>query len=232
PDDPDFAPETFTYMYQTSLYQSMRSSTIRNLQLLRENIDNIPGETKSSAIQVLEMEKSIIERFRLISKRKIPAMRIRCHGDYHLGQVLYTGKDFVIIDFEGEPARELSERRLKRSPLRDVAGMIRSFHYAVHNVYLSQLPLTPRTKRSSELLRNWAHYWYMWVSSAFLDSYLELIKPSGLLPDDPEKIKILLDAYLIEKAIYEIGYELNNRPEWLKVPIQGIINLMESLTAE
>ena len=215
-------------MYQTSLYQSMRSQTVRTLQLLREKLPNLPEDIKETAQKVCDLEKPIIERYHLIQHQNISAVRIRYHGDYHLGQVLYTGKDFVIIDFEGETARPLSERRLKRSPLRDVAGMIRSFHYAAHNALLRQVSLAPRPEDELALLQNWAQYWYIWVSATFLTAYLNSIKEANLLPEDSEQLKILLDAFLLEKAIYEIGYELNNRPGWLKVPLQGVLQLMET----
>jgi len=224
-DDPDFAPDFFTNMYQTSLYQSMRSLTIRTMQLLRENLADISEELQEDAGQVLDLEAEIIERFQPLRQQKISAARIRCHGDYHLGQVLFTGKDFIIIDFEGEPARSLSERRLKRSPLLDVAGMIRSFHYAAHSALIHHEPLAPRPE-DLPLLQQWAQYWYVWVSTVFLNSYVDVVRPVGLLPEDPEHLRILLDAYIMEKAIYEIGYELNNRPDWLKVPLQGILQLM------
>jgi maltose alpha-D-glucosyltransferase/alpha-amylase len=226
-DDPDFAPDFFTHMYQRSLYQSMHSFTIKTLQLLQEHLSTLPEEARQDAHQVLGLEKDIIERYQPIRKQKISAARIRCHGDYHLGQVLFTGKDFVIIDFEGEPARSLSERRIKRSPLLDVAGMIRSFHYATHSALLRQGPLSARPEDDLPLLQNWVQYWYVWVSVAFLTSYLDIVKPVGLLPENPEHLRILLDAYILEKAIYEIGYELNNRPDWVKVPLKGILQLME-----
>jgi maltose alpha-D-glucosyltransferase/alpha-amylase len=228
PDDPNFAPEPFSFMYQTSLYQSLRSFTVRIFQLLQEKLTDLPEEVESSARQVLGLEKSIIERHRLITKGKIAAMRIRCHGDYHLGQVLYTGKDFVIIDFEGEPARSLSERRLKRSPLLDVAGMIRSFHYAAHNAVLHQIPLMPSPEEDISLLQHWSRYWYTWVSIVFLTSYFDIVQKGQLLPDNQEQIKVLLEAFILEKAIYEIGYELNNRPDWVMVPVQGILEMMDA----
>jgi maltose alpha-D-glucosyltransferase / alpha-amylase len=226
PDDPDFAPEPFSVIYQNSLYHAMRGFTIQTLQLLREQLRELPEELGEDAQQVLDSEESIISRFRLIRHRKISAARIRCHGDYHLGQVLYTGKDFVIIDFEGEPARSLSERRIKKSPLVDVAGMIRSFHYAAHTALLHQASLALKPE-DLPALEHWAQFWYIWVSSSFLTSYLDGVEQARLLPEDPEQLRALLDAYLLEKAVYEIGYELNNRPDWLKVPLQGILQLMK-----
>jgi maltose alpha-D-glucosyltransferase/alpha-amylase len=226
-DDPDFAPEPFSLMYQNSLYHAMRAFAIQTLQMLREGLKGLPEEVKEEAQQTLDLEKAITERFQSIRKHKISAARIRCHGDYHLGQVLYTGKDFVIIDFEGEPARPLSERRIKRSPLRDVAGMIRSFDYATHSALLRQAPLTLRPE-DLPVLKHWGRFWYSWVSSAFLGSYLDVIGQARLVPDEPEQLRFLLEVHLLEKAIYEIGYELNNRPEWLKVPLEGILQLMEA----
>jgi maltose alpha-D-glucosyltransferase/alpha-amylase len=226
-DNADFIPEPFSLIYQNSLCHAMRSFAAQTLQLLQERVKEIPEELRESAQHILDSEDIIIERFQLIRNRKISAARIRCHGDYHLGQVLNTGKDFVIIDFEGEPARSLSERRIKRSPLRDVAGMIRSFHYAAHSalLYQSSLALKPEDMPA---LEHWAQFWYVWVSSSFLMSYLNGVEQAQLLPDDPEQLRILLDAYLLEKAVYEIGYELNNRPDWLNVPLQGILQLLKA----
>ena len=228
PDEPDFAPEPFSFVYQISLYQSMRGQTVRTLQLLREKLQDLPEDIRKTARKVCDLEEPMIERYHLIQRQSISAARIRNHGDYHLGQVLYTGNDFIIIDFEGEPARALSERRLKRSSLRDVAGMIRSFHYAAHNALLRQISLAPRPEDELALLQKWAQYWYVWVSAAFLTAYLNGIRQTNLVPKDSEQLKILLNAHLLERAVYEIGYELNNRPGWLKVPLQGILQLMET----
>jgi maltose alpha-D-glucosyltransferase / alpha-amylase len=146
------------------------------------------------------------------------------HGDYHLGQVLYTGRDFVIIDFEGEPARPLSERRIKRSPLRDVAGMLRSYHYVSYAALFGQIPsIRPE---DFPALEPWAKFWYTWVSVAFLKAYLTTAKEDPILPKDPTELQVLLEVYLLEKAVYELGYELNNRPEWVKVPVQGLLQLL------
>ena len=154
-------------------------------------------------------------------------MVTRIHGDYHLGQVLFTGSDFVIIDFEGEPARPLEERRKKRSPLQDVAGMLRSFHYAAYAPLLQQ---ENGERPSREELRAWvkcAQYWQKWVSAAFLKAYLEVSENSIVIPQEREELALLLDLYLLDKAIYELGYELNNRPTWVRIPLDGISQLLQ-----
>ena len=151
-------------------------------------------------------------------------MRSRVHGDYHLAQVLFTGKDFVLIDFEGEPARSLSDRRLKRSPIRDVAGMIRSFHYAAMSVILNNN--NPKIKENQELSLEAARFWYKAVSALYLRSYLGTVANSVILPTDRNALSVLLDAFLLEKVIYELGYELNNRPDWIWIPIKGIEDLI------
>jgi predicted RNA-binding Zn-ribbon protein involved in translation (DUF1610 family) len=152
-------------------------------------------------------------------------MRTRCHGDYHLGQVLYTGNDFVIVDFEGEPARHLGERRIKRSPLRDVAGMIRSFHYAAYAALRGQTSTVLRPE-DQPLLEEWAGAWYQWVSATFLKSYLEIMAVTPILPQTRDGMKVILDAYLLEKALYEVNYELNNRPDWVGLPLRGILQVL------
>jgi maltose alpha-D-glucosyltransferase/alpha-amylase len=154
-------------------------------------------------------------------------MRIRSHGDYHLGQVLHTGKDFVIIDFEGEPARPLGQRRIKRSPLRDVAGMIRSFHYAAFSALHAQVETGAITAEHRPRFEAWARAWHLWVSGVFLQAYLEAASPGSFLPKTDSGLTVLLDAELLDKAMYELGYELNNRPDWVKIPIQGVLQQLE-----
>jgi maltose alpha-D-glucosyltransferase / alpha-amylase len=223
-DDTDFAPEPFSTLYQRSIYQSMQSQSGQVFQLLRDRLALLPDSTRAEAQKVLDLEAEVRRRYRSILQRKISAMRIRVHGDYHLGQVLYTGRDFVIIDFEGEPARPLSERRIKRSALRDVAGMLRSFHYASYAALFGQVPgIRPE---DFPALEPWAQFWYTWVSAAFLKAYVAAAKEEPFLPKDPMEIQVLMDVYLLEKAIYELGYELNTRPDWIKVPLQGLLQLL------
>jgi maltose alpha-D-glucosyltransferase/alpha-amylase len=163
--------------------------------------------------------------------RRLSGMRIRTHGDYHLGQLLYTGKDFVIIDFEGEPARPLSERRLKRSALRDVAGMLRSFHYAAYSAVRSQVSLGIVRTEHIERIESWALYWVAWASAAYLRGYMEAANAAPILPQTPEEVEVLLDSFLLEKALYEVRYEIGSRPEWVRIPIAGLLEHMQSTVA-
>ena len=225
--NPSFAPEPFTPFYQRSLYQSMRNLTAQTFSLLRKRVGTLPETLRGQGRVVLDMEERILKRFQGILDRKITAMRIRVHGDYHLGQVLFTGKEFVLIDFEGEPARSLAERRIKRSPVRDVAGMLRSFHYASYAPLIGEVGGSVRSD-DVKSLEPWADCWNAWVSAAFLQGYLAAAKEGAFLPRTREELSILLDTFLLEKAIYELGYELNNRPDWVKLPLLGILSLMEA----
>lgn len=227
-DNPAFAPEPFTPFYQRSLYQSMRNLTAQTFSLLQKRVGTLPEALRQQGREVLEMEDRILKRFQGILGRKITAMRIRVHGDYHLGQVLYTGKGFVLIDFEGEPARSLSDRRIKRSPVRDVAGMLRSFHYASYAPLIGEVGGSVFRSGDVTSLEPWAACWNGWVASTFLQGYLAVAKEGSFLPRTQEELSTLLDTYLLEKAIYELGYELNNRPDWIKLPLLGILSLMEA----
>jgi len=225
-DDSSFVPEPMTPFSQRSIYQSMRSLTGQVLQLLRQRLSEIPEELSDEAQQLLGLEETILQRFQSILGGRSTAMLIRCHGDYHLGQVLYTGKDFVIIDFEGEPARPLSERRIKRCALRDVASMLRSFHYAAYaTLFNHRVSVTVRPEDIAAL-EPWARFWYRWVSAAFLKAYLAGASQVPFLPQGRDELQVLLDVHLLEKAIYELGYELNNRPDWIGIPLQGILDLV------
>ena len=227
PDNPDFAPEPFSELYQRSIYQGMRGLARKTLRTLRSRVKHLPEEVQEEARTLLLMEQEIVERFRSIVGRKLGCVRIRCHGDYHLGQVLYTGKDFVIIDYEGEPARRLSERRIKRSPLRDVAGMVRSFDYASQTVLLNRVAGIV-SKEELPVFQNWAGFWSQWISAHFLAAYVKTVGDAEFASHGVDEIKTLLEAFLLEKAVYELAYELNNRPAWVQVPLGGILRILES----
>src|SRR6476619_2052093 len=219
-----FAPEKFNAMAQRSVYQNMRASLRRNFDLLEKKLTTLPDAFRDEAAQVLASEERILAQEQRILDRRANATKIRIHGDYHLGQVLYTGKDFVILDFEGEPARPLSERKLKRSALRDVAGMMRSFQYAAY----SALWQPAMRQEDVPFLEKWADIWYREMSSTFLQSYLAATSDALFIPRNEADLRIALEAYLLDKAVYEIGYELNHRPDWVVIPIRGIKHILKS----
>lgn len=223
-----FTPEPFTAMYQRSIYQTARSQTGRIFQTLRRSLEWLPENAREDAQRVADLEGAIIERFQGILNHKIESLRIRCHGDYHLGQVLYTGDDFMIIDFEGEPVRSLTERRRKRSALTDVAGMLRSFHYAAYTALFNEVDAGIVRAEQIEDMEQWARFWYVWVASTFLKSYLATAGDAAYVPTNREETSVLLKTYLLDKAIYELGYELNNRPTWVRIPLWGILQLLET----
>ncbi|MFO7892337.1 MAG: maltose alpha-D-glucosyltransferase [Longimicrobiales bacterium] len=229
--DPAFAPEPFSALSQRSLYQSMRNLSGRTLNALRRELGGVPESVRADARAVLERRNEILQRMRDVVGEKMDAQRIRVHGDYHLGQVLYTGRDFLIIDFEGEPARPLTERRLKRSALSDVAGMLRSFHYAAYTALADEeLRGLTRTEAMNGW-DGWARYWTAWSSAAFLRAYLEEARMEDggkpFVPPDDRDLRTLLEAHLLEKAVYELGYELNNRPDWIHLPVRGVLQLLD-----
>ncbi|NLV24196.1 MAG: maltose alpha-D-glucosyltransferase [Deltaproteobacteria bacterium] len=223
-DKPDFVAETMSPFSQRSLYQSMRNLTISAFQALRRRVRLLPEGIQEEARRILDRYSEIMERFSFVKERRMSARIIRCHGDFHLGQVLHTGKDFIVIDFEGEPSRTLGERRAKRSPLTDAASMIRSFSYAAHSALLQHATIRAE---DVPILEPWTEVWYKCVSAVFLRSYLDTAGAASFVPQDKEELGIFLEAFLLEKAIYELGYELNNRPDWTIIPLRGIQNILD-----
>jgi maltose alpha-D-glucosyltransferase/alpha-amylase len=226
PNDPLFAPEVYDIMHQQSIYGSVSAHMARTFDLLRARMHVLPPEHRVLAEQITSREGEIDTRLARITKRRIDVQRTRIHGDYHLGQVLWTGEDFRIIDFEGEPGRPLSQRRFKRTPLRDVAGMLRSLQYA------SAAALRVGRNRVEDVARleGWARAWSDWVSASFVAGYIDRARGSRLLPPSDSDLALLLEFFLLEKCIYEIGYELNNRPDWLEIPLRGLLALLPVAT--
>lgn len=215
--NPAFAPEYYTANYQRSLYSSLRKLVRDRFNLLESSLTKLSPEIRELARKLLAMENEVLECFKEIYEVRINAIKTRIHGDYHLGQVLFTGKDFVIIDFEGEPGFSFSERRLKKNPLKDVAGMMRSFQYAAFGKILLN---ENYRDRDMEFLENWAEQWQHYVSRFYFGAYLERMGLGKELSDENE---ILIRTFLLEKAIYELGYELNGRPDWVIIPLRGIL---------
>jgi maltose alpha-D-glucosyltransferase/alpha-amylase len=185
-------------------------------------LPDLPESAREHARKVIEQERTIDELLRRVTKQRFNIQRIRCHGDLHLGQVLHTGNDFLFIDWEGEPGRSIEQRRYKRSPLRDVMGMIRSFGYA------SETSLRSGRFRPADIerLRPWIDVWCDAVSSTYLAAYLECAGDATFVPKTETETELLLGFYELEKVIYEINYELNNRPDWLDIPLSGLLKLV------
>ncbi|MGE5647342.1 MAG: maltose alpha-D-glucosyltransferase [Acidobacteriota bacterium] len=226
--DPNFAPEPFTDFYRQSLYHGLLGLCGRSMTLLRQRLKVLSEPALSDARKVLSLEPDIRRRLQSIRDRRVGAMRIRCHGNYHLGHVLFTGKDFCIINFEGQPARPISERRIKRSPLRDVASMVRSFQYASYSVFHGGTPGVIARPEDRPALEVWARYWNRWVALAFLREYLEAAAGAPFLPKSRESIAVMLLTFLLDAALEEVLYELSARPDWAGLPLQGILNVMEA----
>lgn len=230
-EDPAFAPEPLTQLYQRSIYQSLRNVLRRVLDQLRTQLPQLPDEVQADSHTLLNAAEALLDRFHAVLSRKISGQRLRCHGDYNLCEVLYTGKDFVIIDFEGATSRSLGDRRVKRAPLRDVASMIRSFDYAASSALLEDgihRGRTPGLIRGEDvaLLAPWARTWYTWVAAAFLRAYLFHAQDGNFLPG-PEQVQALLEAFLLEKSLNELGHELDYRPHWIGIPLRSILQSLE-----
>jgi maltose alpha-D-glucosyltransferase/alpha-amylase len=226
-EDDAFNPVPFTALHQRSLFESARTRLKRALDVLSRQRHGLPASVVADADEVLGSRREIERSLRRVVDVKTEVLRTRTHGDYHLGQVLYTGKDFVILDFEGEPGRSLAERRFKRCVLRDVAGMIRSLSYA------AAYALTVSSRSMDvELLGPWGRAWFAAMSASFLDGYLTELKGAPLLPSDPADTAALLDFFVVEKCLDELTYELDNRPDWVGIPLGGLISILRDARRE
>jgi maltose alpha-D-glucosyltransferase/alpha-amylase len=227
PEIPEFAPEPFTEFYRHGLYHGLLAQMNKSLDTLGQHVEGLAGAAQEEARAVLEQKDTLRERFNALRDTRISGMRTRHHGDYHLGNVLYTGSDFIIKNFDGDYTRPMSERRIKRSPIKDVASMIRSLHYVSHAVLFNHVPGIVTTQDADWRLERWAKAWYQWVSALFLRGYFETAGAANCLPQTQAEIKALLDAYTLEKGLIEIEYELENRPDWVRIPLHGILEQLQ-----
>ena len=229
--DPAFAAEPFTPEDLVGDAHRIEAQIASGLQALRARLSTLDDATADRAALLLSRRLELNARAQAVTALPAAGQRIRIHGDYHLGQTLRTPSgqpsdagDFVLIDFEGEPARPLAERRQKQSPLKDVAGMIRSFSYAAHAALEQFLTAHPTSAADTAPLQAWARHWQNHASTEFLRAYRDTIAANPSLLPSPQQCDALLAAYLLEKALYELLYELNNRPAWLHIPLAGILN--------
>jgi maltose alpha-D-glucosyltransferase/alpha-amylase len=222
-DDPAFAPEPLTAVDLNAQFAGIRQHASSVLDVLKERLSYLPDEVVEVAASVLSRRRQILDRFGPLDGDFPPIQRIRIHGDYHLGQVLRVKTDFVILDFEGEPARPLAVRRSKQCPLKDVAGMLRSFSYAA---YAGLLNYTARHPEDLTRLEPWAQLWERSAAAEFLRAYHEAAPGTDFLPPGNADFRKLLNVFLLDKALYEVLYELNSRPEWVRIPLLGIMLLV------
>jgi maltose alpha-D-glucosyltransferase / alpha-amylase len=227
-DLPDFAPEPFTTFYRQSVYHGMLGQLNRSFELLRSQTRALPENAQQDIAEVLNREAEIRQELLQLRDKRMSGNRIRNHGDLHLSNVLFSGSDWVITNFEGDATRPLSERRIKRSALRDVATMLRSFHYVSHAALFGDVPGIVPSREGHPQLEKWALIWYRWVSAIFLKEYLQAAGGGLFLPQKEDELRILLGAYMTDRALAEIEYELEHRPQWIRIPLHGILEQLKT----
>jgi maltose alpha-D-glucosyltransferase/alpha-amylase len=211
---------------RAQLAQEIRAQVESALALLRDRMETLPDEILPLARRVLDAQNAIIAPLEALPQAQIDAPRIRVHGDYHLGQVLWSLNDYVLLDFEGEPAKAIEQRRAKHSPIKDVVGMLRSYSYAA---FAGLFEASQDRTSDFDRLLPWAIAWEQWSSASFLGAYLEVAEPAGLVPSDRQHLSLLIDSYMLDKSLYELQYELNNRPSWIRIPLASIGQLVERI---
>jgi maltose alpha-D-glucosyltransferase/alpha-amylase len=220
-----FSPEPYSALDLRSKYQSLRNLAGKTLRHLKELMPQLPTAAQEPARILVEAESDILRSFASLLAHRLTARRIRGHGDYHLGQVLFTGKDYVIIDFEGSRDRTLSERRRKRSALADVAGMVRSFQFTALSVLLD-----PSVVRDEDrpVLAPWAEHWHSWAAASFVRGYLEAANGASFVPGEREQVAAVLDALTIERGFLELRRDLDYPSNGRAViPLRGLVRLLK-----
>jgi maltose alpha-D-glucosyltransferase/alpha-amylase len=225
---PAFAPEPLTGSMLAATLDAMAARADAHLRLLERAVARLEGRQAELARGALARRLDLLRDIDDARGVRDGGKRVRCHGDYHLGQVLVHEGDVIMLDFEGEPARPLSERRDKDSPLRDVAGMLRSFSYAA---YTALNAATLGRPEDLERLTPWADFWDLWVGAGFLRAYLAAATKADILPSGRDDFHQLLQAFVVDKALYEVAYELSSRPEWLHVPLIGLLRRTRAASA-
>ncbi|TRX22657.1 trehalose synthase [Flavobacterium franklandianum] len=219
-----FTPTTYNGDYSVWLKNRLTYQFQNRLNILENNLHKLDGLALELANQFLDHKKEIRKLFLDFDWTKMKSERIRIHGDYHLGQVLVNGDDFCILDFEGEPESTIRDRKVKQPPLKDVAGMFRSFHYAIYATIFNNKEKYPYEQ---EELFNAGEIMFKYFVGVFLQTYTDVAQGENLNIGYRKEIDFLLKYCLLEKAIYELGYELNSRPRWAVIPLTGIFSIME-----
>lgn len=223
-DSKEFIPESFSFHYQRSLFAGFQSLVREVFTNQSKNLKKLADDDRIKTEEILERKNEVMNIFKGIYARKFDLVKIRIHGNFELSQILLTGKDLMIRGFSGDPGSGFSERRIKRAAMRDVAQMIRTFHYAA---YAGLLRNNRIRKEDFNKLIPYADWWTNLITGIYLHSYLETVKGSALIPNEPEAQEMLLRIFLLEKALHSFNYELNNRPDWVKVPVKIIESLLQ-----
>lgn len=222
--DTSFTPTTYNGDYTVWLKNRLTYQFQNRLNILENNLHKLDGLAFDLANQFLDNKKEIRKLFLDFDWTKMKSERIRIHGDYHLGQVLVNGDDFYILDFEGEPESTIRDRKVKQPPLKDVAGMFRSFHYSIYATIFNNKDKYPfeleELFKAGEIL-------FKYFVGVFIQTYTEVAQAGNLNIGYRKEIDFLLKYCLLEKAVYELGYELNSRPRWSVIPLTGIASIME-----
>ncbi len=229
--EPAFSPVMFTDHYRLGLQHSLIALSNQAFQFLRFQLKSLSPDTQAEAQKLLDQHDKLRQCFRLISDRRVSAVRIRIHDDLRLSRLLHTGKDFVFIGFEGRADRPLSERRIKRSPWRDVAGLMMSFQYAADAVFYDQVPGVKHRPEIGAALESLAAYWLQWTSAAFLDGYLGRVSKNSLFTQNDAYLRLLLDTFLLEQALEEIREKLRDEPERVRTPIKMLQRILAAATS-
>jgi maltose alpha-D-glucosyltransferase/alpha-amylase len=219
--EPAFDPEPAHPADYAEWRRSLHEDALATFDLLGRRVDQLPAAVADDARELLAGRDRVLARIDALPLPETPVLRTRHHGDYHLGQVLLSKNDFIITDFEGEPARSLEERRRKHTPLRDVAGMVRSFSYAAAAALDKSAATAEEQAKLAPLVADWENQ----VRTAFLTAYDETARAAGIYASEAD-LRALLAFFELEKALYELRYEINNRPDWVRTPLTGITRLL------
>ena len=224
-DGSDFGVEPMTSYYLRGLFQSMRSLAVRNLRKLRRQLKLLPPDIAPLAQRAVDLEGPIIQQFRSLLDGRAAGQRIRIHGDFNLERISWTGKDFVFPDFAGNIREPISERRIKRSPLRDVAVMLRSFHHAADAGLRQQVELGVIPGEQAARYEPWVRRWRHEAGRAFWRAYIQAMSASAILPGDEAQLRVATRTYLLHVAIEELGRELGDASDGLRVALEGLLDL-------
>ncbi|TXD53974.1 MULTISPECIES: trehalose synthase [unclassified Polaribacter] len=220
-----FTPTRFNGDYSVWLKNRLTYQFQNRLSLAENNLHTLEGYSLQLAKEFLEQKNEIRKRLVNFDWTKFKGERIRIHGDYHLGQILVQDDDFCILDFEGEPESSIRDRKVKQPPLKDVAGLFRSFHYAIYATIFNH---QKEYEKNQEAVFDYGELLYKYMIAVFMETYVETTKNANLHIGYRNERIFLLKYCLLEKAIYELGYELNSRPKWTIIPLKGIANIMNS----